>query len=253
MTLAKRLLLAFLLLAGTTAIGSWWWVRGSLPSLDGDLHVVGLHSPVEVLLDDHGVPHVYAAGQDDAWFTAGVLHARDRLWQMELYRRAARGRLSEVLGSPTLRIDRRLTTLELTAGAEAEWRASAPEIREALTRYADGVNAQMARMTGRQKPIEFQVLGFTPAPWTPVDSLVVGRLLAWRLAENHQSELVRHALAARFGADEALRLGGRYPADAPTVIQGSGIGDQGSGGTGIRGTGIRDQGSGIRQGTGIRD
>src|SRR5262245_20676841 len=143
-TLAKRLLLALVLLTGATVIGLWWWARGSLPPLDGDLHVVGLHNPVEVLHDGHGVPHVYASGQEDAWFTAGVLHARDRLWQMELYRRAARGRLSEVLGSPTLRIDRRFATLDLGASADAEWRASAPEIREALTRYADGVNAQMA-------------------------------------------------------------------------------------------------------------
>ena len=242
MTLAKRLLLAFLLLSGTTLIGLWWWARGSLPPLDGDLHVIGLHAPVEVLLDDHGVLHAYASGQDDAWFAAGVLHARERCGRWA-HRRAARGRLSEVLGSPTLRIDRRFATLELGAGAESEWRASAPEVREALTRYADGVNAQVALMTGRRKPIEFQVLGFTPAPWTPVDSLVVGRLLAWRLAENHQSELVRHALAARFGADDALRLGGRYPADAPTVIQGLGIGDQGE---------SRDQGSGpVDQGSGI--
>ena len=255
MTLAKRLLLASLLLSGATLIGLWWWARGSLPLWTAICTWLACTRPVEVLLDDHGVPHVYASGQDDAWFAAGVLHARERLWQMELYRRAARGRLSEVLGSPTLRIDRRFATLELGAGAESEWRASAPEVREALTRYADGVNAQVALMTGRRKPIEFQVLGFTPAPWTPVDSLVVGRLLAWRLAENHQSELVRHALAARFGADDALRLGGRYPADAPTVMQGSGIGDQGSG-TGDQGAGIGDQGSGTRDqgsGIGIRD
>ena len=211
--------------------------------------MVGLHAPVEVLFDGHGVPHVYASGQEDAWFAAGVLHARDRLWQMELYRRAARGRLSEVLGSPTLRIDRRFATLELAAAAEAEWRASPPEIRDALTRYAEGVNAQMALMTGRRRPLEFQVLGFSPAPWTPVDSLAVGRLLAWRLAENHQSELVRHALAARFGADDALRLGGRYPADAPTVVQGrggAGIGDadqgSGTGDTAGQGPGIRASG-----------
>jgi len=220
--LFRRLLLAIAILLVATVLALWWWARGSLPPLDGDLHVVGLHAPVEILIDDHGVPHVYASGKEDAWFAAGVLHARDRLWQMDLYRRAAYGRLSEVLGAETLRIDRRFLTLDLRAAAEAEWQASPPEIRDALTRYAEGVNAQMTLATGRTRPIEFQVLGFTPAPWTPVDSLAVGRLLAWRLAENHQSELVRSALAARFGQDEALRLGGRYPPDAPTVMQGLG-------------------------------
>lgn len=217
----KRLiLLIVIVLLGATLGGLWWWARGSLPPLDGELRVAGLRSPVEVLMDGHGVPHVYAAGPEDAWFAAGLLHARDRLWQMDLYRRAAYGRLSEILGDETLRIDRRFLTLGLRAAAEAEWQTTAPEIREALTRYAAGVNAQIAQATGRRLPLEFQILRVTPVPWTPVDSLAVGRLLAWRLAENHQAELVRHALAARFGEDEAERLGGRYPANAPTIMQG---------------------------------
>jgi penicillin amidase len=188
--------------------------------LDGEYQVSGLTAPVEVVFDGHGVPHVYASGPEDAWLIAGLLHARDRLWQMELYRRAAYGRLSEVLGEDTLPIDRRFLTLDLRGAAEAEWRAAPPVVRGALERYAAGVNAHLATATGRRRPLEFQILGVTPAPWTPVDSLVVGRLLAWRLAENHQAELVRHGLAAQFGGAEALLLGGRYPAGAPSVIQG---------------------------------
>jgi penicillin amidase len=203
-----------------TAGGLWWWARGSLPPVDGEIRLDGLEAPVEVLMDGHGVPHVYAAGPEDAWFAAGVLHARDRLWQMELYRRAAYGRLSEVLGERTVSIDRRFLTLGLRAGAAQEWNAASPEVRMALTRYAAGVNAQMAQQTGRRRPLDFQILRVTPAPWEPVDSLAIGRLLAWRLAENHQSELVRHALATRFGAEEAFRLAGRYPASAPTVVGG---------------------------------
>ncbi len=216
----KRLIAIALLLLAAGAGALWWWARGSLPPLDGELRLPGLQAPVEVLLDGHGVPHVYASGPEDAWFAAGVLHARDRLWQMELYRRAAYGRLSEILGGDTLPIDRRLLTLGLRGAAEAEWNGSPPEVRDALTRYAAGVNAQVSQSTGRRRPLEFQMLRVTPAPWTPIDSLAVGRLLAWRLAENHQSELVRHALAARFGVNEAVRLGGRYPAEAPTIVQG---------------------------------
>ncbi|HXG88306.1 MAG TPA: penicillin acylase family protein [Vicinamibacterales bacterium] len=217
----KRLILILIVVAVIfAAAGGWWWARGSLPVLDGELRVAGLQAPVEVLFDGHGVPHVYASGPEDAWFTAGVLHARDRLWQMELYRRAAYGRLSEVFGSDTLAIDRRLLTLDLRAAAEAEWRAAPPVVRDALTRYAAGVNVQMEGAGGRLRPLELQILRTTTAPWTAIDSLAVGRLLAWRLAENHQAELVRHALATQFGVDEALRLGGRYPADGPTVIQG---------------------------------
>jgi penicillin amidase len=216
----KRLFLIVALVSALAGGALWWWARASLPQLDGELRVSGLTAPVEVLFDAHGVPHVYAAGPEDAWFAAGVLHARERLWQMELYRRAASGRLSEILGESTLPIDRRFLTLDLRGAAEAEWQAAPLAVRNALTRYAAGVNAQIAAATGRRRPIELQILGVTPAEWTPVDSLAVGRLLAWRLAENHQAELVRHALAARFGTTEALRLGGRYPASAPSVMQG---------------------------------
>ena len=214
----RILIILFVLLAAASAGGGWWWGRQSLPPLDGEQRLAGLAGPVEVLFDEWGVPHVYAAGPEDAWAAAGMLHARDRLWQMELYRRAANGRLSEVLGEQTLPLDRRLLTLGLRAAAEAEWQAANPVVRTALTRYAEGVNAERQRAVGRYKPIEFQLLRFDPAPWTPIDSLVVGRLLAWRLAENHQSELTRHALAARFGPSEANRLAGEYPADAPTVV-----------------------------------
>src|SRR6185503_7297569 len=89
----------------------------------------------------------------------------------------------------------------------------------ALERYAAGVNAATAGMVGRMKPIEFQMLGITPPDWEPIDSLAVGRLLTWRLAENHQAELVRAALAAKFGEASARALTGVYPSSAPSIIQ----------------------------------
>jgi penicillin amidase len=219
--MSRRLLLGgvvlFVLAAGG---GGWWWVRSSLPLLDGELAVPGLQAPVEVLMDRWGVPHLYARDAEDAWFAVGVFHARDRLWQMELYRRAADGRLSELLGEATLPIDRRFRTLGLRAAADAEWARVGPAARMALTRYAEGVNAVMSTALSRNRPLEMQMLGVTPAPWTPVDSLTVGRLLSWRLAENHQAELVRAGLAARLGSAEAQRLAGRYPADAPAILTG---------------------------------
>jgi penicillin amidase len=186
--------------------------------LDGELGVPGLKDPVEVIFDGYAVPHVYARDPDDAWFAAGVLHARERLWQMELYRRVTAGRLSEVLGDGTLPIDKRFLTLNLRAAAEAEWHRARPEVKSALEHYAAGVNAAVTALQGRQRPIEMQLLGITPAAWTPVDTLAVGRLLAWRLAENHQSELVRAAVAEKLGVDAARQLSGRYPPDAPTIL-----------------------------------
>src|SRR6185436_10656889 len=153
----------------------------------------------------------------DAWFAAGVMHARDRRWQMELYRRVTMGRLSEVLGASTVPIDQRFLTLGLRDAAKAEWERAAPQVKAALERYSEGVNAATAGMVGRMRPIEFQLVGITPPDWEPIDSLAVGRLLTWRLAENHQAELVRAALTAKFGETSARFLTGVYPSSAPSI------------------------------------
>ncbi len=214
----KRLLIAVVLLVAVAAGGGWWWVRGSVPSLDGEWPLVGLRGPVEIVSDGFGVPHVYARDTDDAWFAAGALHARDRLWQMELYRRATAGRLAEALGEEALAIDQRMLTLRIRQAADAEFSRLGGAARTALTRYAEGVNAAMAGLQGRRRPLELQLLGITPVPWTPQDSLAVGRLLAFRLAENVGAELVRHALTRAVGQGEAGRLTGRYPDNGPTVL-----------------------------------
>ena len=220
--LLKRLLvLTLILLVPAGAAGAWYWAQGSLPLLDGQFAYPGLRAPVEILVDEHGVPAIYARDEEDVFFAAGVLHARDRLWQMELYRRVTMGRLSEVLGDRTIDVDKRFLTLGLRDAAKAEWDRASTQVRTALQRYAEGVNAYMASLPGRrERPLEFQILGFMPAPWEPVDSLAVGRLLAWRLAENHQAELIRAALAAKYGAETALMLTGRYPANAPAILEG---------------------------------
>jgi penicillin G amidase len=214
----KKVLFFSVVLLTLVAAAGYWWARASLPILDGQLPLPGLQAPVEVLIDGYGVPSVYASGSADAWFVVGVLHARDRLWQMELYRRVTLGRLSEIFGERTLPIDKRFLTLGLRAAAEAEWQRANPAVRAVLERYSAGVNAATASMIGRQRPLEFQLLRIAPEPWTPVDSMAVAWLLAWRLAENHQSELVRAALAERFGAEKAQQLAGRYPSSSPTII-----------------------------------
>jgi penicillin amidase len=220
--LLKRLLvLTLILLIPAGAAGGYWWARESLPPMDGQIPSPGLGAPVEVLVDQHGVPSIYARDAEDAFFSAGVLHARDRLWQMELYRRVTLGRLSEVLGEDTVEIDKRFLSLGLRDAARTEWERVTPQVRTALEKYAAGVNAYMATLQDRKRrPLEFQILGFMPAPWEPIDSLSIGRLLAWRLAENHHAELVRAAIARKFNAESALLLTGRYPANGPAILDG---------------------------------
>lgn len=135
---------------------------------------------------------------------------------MELYRRAASGRLSELLGDPTVVIDQRFLTLGLRRAAEAEWQRTPPGIRTAFESYAAGVNAAMAVPRGRL-PVEMQLLGLEPEPWTPVDSLAISKLFAWRLGENHRAELLRYSLDQEVGA-RASELFPAVPHWAPPVV-----------------------------------
>ena len=205
--------LIFLLV--TVGIG-WWWLQRSVPSLDGRIPLPGLLGPVEVRFDRFAVPHVFAGSERDAWRAVGYLQGRDRLWQMELYRRAASGRLSELLGEATVAIDQRFLTLGLRLAAEREWERTPTDVRTAFESYAAGVNAAMSVARGRL-PLEHQLLRLTPEPWTPIDSFAISKLFAWRLGENHRAELLRYALVGEIGP-RALELFPAPPKWAPVIL-----------------------------------
>src|SRR4029078_8124140 len=101
------------------------------------------------MFEYRGVPSVYARDVDDVWYAAGLLHARERRWQMELYRRVTMGRLSEILGSDAIPCDQRFLTLGLRDAAKAEWDRATPAVKLALWRYSEGVNDGMKQLTGR--------------------------------------------------------------------------------------------------------
>src|SRR5918993_483689 len=147
-------------LAGAVALAllaGRWWVHRPVPPLAGQIALAGLESPVEVRFDRFAIPHVSARSDADAWRSVGYLQARDRLWQMELYRRAAAGRLSELLGEATIVIDQRFLTLGLRRAAEIEWQRTTPRVRTAFENYTAGVNAAMSVARGRL-PLEHQLL-----------------------------------------------------------------------------------------------
>jgi penicillin amidase len=135
---------------------------------------------------------------------------------MELYRRAASGRLSELLGEVTVAIDQRFLTLGLRLAAEREWARTPPDVRTAFENFSAGVNAAMA-VSARQRPLEMQLLGLTPEPWTPIDSLAISKLFAWRLGENHRAELLRYALFQEMGP-RALELFPGAQGWAPVIL-----------------------------------
>jgi penicillin amidase len=188
-----RGLAALVVLLIVAAIGGYFWLRTSLPQVDGAISVAGLQAPVEIARDDRGVPTINAASLNDAYFAIGFAHAQDRLFQMELMRRVGAGRLSEAIGEAGVPTDKLMRTLSLYRLAEAEVAAADPALKAALDSYAAGVNAFLKQRRGALPP-EFQILRITPEPWRPADSLVWGRLMAVQLSANWREEKLNAAL-----------------------------------------------------------
>jgi hypothetical protein len=209
------------LVAGVAAAGLAF-LRRFLPQTEGSTRLTGLHGPVEIVRDRWGVPHIYAEDEDDLFFAQGYVHAQDRLWQMELQRRLGSGRLSEILGEPTLEVDRFVRTVGLNRAAEDEVNSLPAETRRALDAYAAGVNSSIRQRRG-QWSLEFTLLRCEPQPWRPVDSLYWSKFLTAVLSGNWASETLRARLAVKLGADLAADLEPAYPADNPTVVSGPGL------------------------------
>ena len=201
-------LLALLLLA---AVAAWFYAQHALPVAEGSLALPGARAELRILRDPHGIPTVRAASVRDAMYGLGVVHAQDRLWQLETHRRIGAGRLAEAFGEGALDADRFLRTLGVRQAAEAQWAQASPASREALQAYADGVNAVIATL--RARPPEFVVLGLQPEPWTPVDSLSWAIMMAWDLGANWQAELIRLRLALKLPKERIDQLLPPYPGD----------------------------------------
>ncbi len=170
---------------------------------------------MEIVRDSLGVPHVWADSIVDAVFAQGYLHATDRLWQLEMYRRVAQGRLSELFGEETLDADRFLRTLGLArAGREA---AVGARTRALVEAYARGVNAALAGWRGPLPP-EFVLLRVPFEPWTPEHSFAVEKIMAWDLSQYGVSMSLADARATA-GDEAVLELLPRYPEWGVTILQ----------------------------------
>ena len=204
---------------GGAVLGALWHrlLRRPLPKWSGNLTVNGISAPIEIATDRWGVPHVRAQTPEDLWFGQGFCHARERLWQMDFYRRVTAGRLSEMAGEEGLPPDRLMRTLGIRRAAEREESELAPELRALLDCYCAGVDAAVA--TARALPFEMQLLRLDFEPWRPADMLAIGKLLAFGLSTNWERELLRADMVRELGAEIAARLDPTYPADNPIVLQ----------------------------------
>ena len=205
--LLRILLLATVLLLIGGAIFVQDIVDRPLPEYDGSVESLGVRAPIEILRDVHGVPHIYAANMHDLFFAQGYVQAQDRWWQMEFWRHTASGTLSELVGMTTasLRADIFIRTLGWRQVAKQELAAMDHETRQWLEAFCDGVNAYLSVRSPSRLALEYAVLGLTGiefdiAPWTPLDTLVFGKLMAWDMGLEESKDVLRGALYERIGS-----------------------------------------------------
>jgi len=178
----------------------------ALPQLDGSLHLSGLSGPVTVTRDAHGVPTIDAANLEDVLFAQGYVTAQDRLWQMDVIRRAGSGELSEILGDETLKFDREQRVLGLRAAAKKSLALASPRDQGFLEAYARGVNAYI-QAQGDHLPIEFRILRYRPKPWLPEDSLVIGNQIVKDMNYHYFFDaLAREQILAKLGPELTAEL-----------------------------------------------
>jgi penicillin amidase len=194
---------AFLVIAvGAVA---WWYVYRPLPQIDGSASLPGLQSEVIVERDRWGVPHIRAGSVEDLAEAQGYVMAQDRLWQMDLYRRAGRGQLSEILGPKTITIDKNFRTLGFSRAAERDVTLLSAEEHKVYDAYARGVN-RFIEQHWKNLPMEFALLNYKPRPWQPSDTLVITAYMYRTLTDTWERELDRAKVTERAGADRAKDL-----------------------------------------------
>ncbi|MGV7961509.1 penicillin acylase family protein [Photorhabdus tasmaniensis] len=185
-------------------LAGYLYLSRSVLAEEGEKKVYGLQKEVIIKRDHYGVPAIHAATDEDAFFALGYVHAQDRLWQMEINRRLASGRLSEIIGEKAIGLDKYARILGLRRNAEKTWQALGPREKRALQAYINGVNQWIG--TTPLLPSEFLIFHFKPEPWTAIDSLSWMQLMAWNLGRNVNDELRRVALADAFGSEAVQKL-----------------------------------------------
>ena len=225
------LLVVFSLIAviGGTFLTGWMLLRAQ-PQRGGELVVPGLDEAVIVRRDANGFAHLYASSPHDLFMAQGYVHASERMWQMETFRRIGAGRLAELFGESQLDTDRFIRTLGWRQAAESDFAQASPAVRDALEAYSEGVNAWLA--DNPQLPLPFVVTGllagkgggidgYRPEPWTPVDSVVFAKVQGWVLSGNYAGELFRYLLARKVDAAAVDELYEPYSTDHPTIVGGA--------------------------------
>ena len=201
----RAVLAVIILLVAICGFAGWLTLRRALPQLDGSLMLPGLHARVDVERDAMGVPHIRAQSLEDLLVAQGYVVAQDRLWQMDLLRRAAAGQLADIFGEIAVDHDLESRTLGFAQAADATLAAMPPDRRAMLEAYACGVNAYINEHAGRLPP-EFMVLRYQPQPWAARDTLLIAANLYKELTGFWKDEILRAEVSKAVGPQLANDL-----------------------------------------------
>ncbi|MEI7811658.1 MAG: penicillin acylase family protein [Ignavibacteria bacterium] len=192
----------------------------SVAEYNGALKVAGLSSEVLIYRDGYAIPYIYASTDQDAAFALGYCHAQERLFQMDLSRRVAEGRLSEVFGSVTLPYDEMFKTIGIDRTVKRDYNRISQEVKSMLEAYSAGVNAYIKEAKGKYS-VEFDALGYDPYQWKPEHSLMIGKLMAWELNISWWTDVAFTHLVQKLGEEKARDILPGFPENAPAIIPSS--------------------------------
>ena len=220
------LVVALVIVIAAGALTGWLVVRG-FPQRDGTAKLAGLGESVRVVRDSNGIAHIYASSAHDLFAAQGYVHAAERMWQMEVWRRIGAGRLAELFGPSQWPQDHFIRVLGWQRSAEADLEVLSPAGRLAVEAYASGVNAWLEGHSDLPLPFVIAGLqgaggglgGFRPEPWTPLHTLTWQKVQAWALGSDLDRELFRLLAARRGVSDEQLdKLLPAYDTSRPVVV-----------------------------------
>ncbi|MCL1924210.1 MAG: penicillin acylase family protein, partial [Defluviitaleaceae bacterium] len=201
------ILASIVLILGLGIIYLNHFTNSGLPQITGTLTLEGLAYQVTVTRDEHGTTHIEAESDKDLFLAQGFIHAQDRLFQMDLARRQASGRLAEVFGEIAINQDRYFRTLLLRYYAEKSLPVHSEETINIINWYVQGINAFIEKaISNNNLPVEFGVLRYTPEPWTVYDTLTLVNLKAYDLAGHWEGQAFRAYLIQNFSEEKALEL-----------------------------------------------
>ncbi len=184
------IVLLVLILGGSGLV--YYLLNSSLPDVEGSLVVEGLEDSIAISRDEQSRPRIYASEKEDLFFGQGFAQAQDRLWQMELHRRAGQGRVSELVGEGELDFDILLRRTGLSTLAETLREKSQPATIDYMSAYASGINAYLEQLD--VLPPEFMMLQFEPEPWSTEDVFHVIAVIVFMTSDNYEEQLLRISL-----------------------------------------------------------